>query len=100
MLTRYIHTNAGHCYYELNKPVADGGTYLIYDLYVYFEYRRKGYARKMLQYLIDEIRSTGYQGDIYIKAEPRCDSISIANLVQFYTDMGLTVCGAKMDGAP
>jgi GNAT superfamily N-acetyltransferase len=87
----FIHTNYGYCYYELDKPVSEGGTYLIYSLYVHREHRRKGYARRMLQYLIDEIRGTGYNGEIFICAEPEENSISVANLIRFYENMGLTV---------
>lgn len=97
---RYIHTWYGYCYYNLDKPVEDGGTYLIYCLYVHKGYRRKGFAKRMLQYLIEEIRNTGYAGEIYIEAGPEENSISFHDLVQFYTKMGLTVTnsGAKMDG--
>lgn len=97
-MMHFIHTSFGYCYYHLDKPVAEGGTYLIYGLYVYAEYRRMGYSKRMLQFLIDEIRCTGYDGAIYIKAEPEENSISADALVEYYRRMGLTVCGAKMDG--
>lgn len=94
----FIHTSFGYCYYHLDKPVSDGGTYLIYDLYVYTEYRRMGHSKRMLRFLTDEIRSTGYDGAIYVKAEPEENSISVDALVRYYRKMGLTVCDAKMDG--
>ena len=97
-MMNFIHTPFGYCYYHLDKPVSDGGTYLIYGLYVYAEYRRMGHSKRMLRFLIDEIRSTGYDGAIYIKAEPEENSISVDALVQYYQGMGLTVCGAKMNG--
>lgn len=92
---RYVHTWYGYCYYNLDTPVENGGTYLIYGLYVYKEYRRNGYAKRMLQYLIDEIRNTGYTGPIYIKAEPEESSISLPDLIRFYAGMGLTVTNAN-----
>ncbi len=93
----YIHTSGGHCYYELDKPVEEGGTYLVYNLYVHEEYRGKGYAKRMLQYVIDEIRGTGYTGKIYVKAESYLTSISNRDLAKFYTRMGLTVTNVDLN---
>ena len=90
-MMHFIHSSFGYCYYHLDKPVSDGGTYLIYGLYVYAEYRKMGHSRRMLQFLIDEIRDTGYAGAIYIKAEPEENSISVDALVKYYRKMGLTV---------
>lgn len=94
-MMNFIHTPYGYCYYHLDKPVSSGGTYLIYGLYVYAEYRRKGHSKRMLRFLIDEIRNTGYAGVIYIKAEPEENSISIDALVKYYQEMGLTVSNAE-----
>lgn len=89
-MMNFIHTPYGYCYYHLDKPVSDGGTYLIYGLYVHAAYRRKGHARRMLKFLIDEIRAAGYDGEIYIKAEPEENSISVYALTDFYRGMGLS----------
>lgn len=80
----YISTHYGYCYYDLKN-------HLIYNLYVYPDYRNKGYAKRLLQYAINEIRQTGYTGEIYIQAEPREDSISKADLISFYKYMELTI---------
>jgi hypothetical protein len=45
----------------------------------------------MLQFLIDEIKSTGYTGPIFIRAEPEENSISKSDLIQYYQSMGLEV---------
>lgn len=87
----FIHTPYGYCYYHLDKPVSDGGTYLIYGLYVNAEFRRRGHAKRMLKFLIDEIRNTGYDGEIYVKASPEQNSISTDALIKFYRTLGLTV---------
>ena len=85
----FIHTPYGYCYYHLDKPVNEGGTYLIYGLYVNPQYRKQGHAKRMLNFLIDEIRSNNYIGPIYIKAEPEENSITVENLVKFYQSLGL-----------
>lgn len=90
-MMHFIHTNYGYCYYELDKPVPEGGTYLVYSLYVHKEFRRNGCAKRMLRHVIDEIRDTGYSGAIYIKAEPQEASIEVEHLREFYKSMGLTV---------
>ena len=80
----YISTHYGYCYYDLKN-------HLIYNLYVYPDYRNKGYAKRLLQYATNEIRQTGYAGNIYIQADPRGDSISRNNLISFYERMGLLI---------
>lgn len=90
-MMNFIHTPYGYCYYDLDKPVSDGGTYLIFGLFVYPEYRRNGHSKRMLQFLIDEIRGTGYSGPIYVKAKPEGNSINVDTLSMYYRKMGLTV---------
>lgn len=90
-MMNFIHTPYGYCYYDLDKPVSDGGTYLIFGLFVYPEYRRNGHSKRMLQFLIDEIRGTGYSGPIYVKAKPEGNSIKVDTLSMYYRQMGLTV---------
>jgi ribosomal protein S18 acetylase RimI-like enzyme len=83
----FIHIKQGYCYFQLyvRKPA------VIFGLYVEPEYRRKGYAKKLLQLVISEIRNTGYAGTIQIKADPQEDSISKEQLVTFYERQGLQV---------
>lgn len=90
-MMNFIHTPYGYCYYHLDKPINEGGTYLIYGLYIYPGYRRQGHSRRMLNFLIDEIKSTGYTGPIYIKAEPEENSIEKHTLISYYKSLGLIV---------
>lgn len=90
-MMNFIHTPYGYCYYHLDKPVSEGGTYLLFGLYVNPQYRRRGHAKRMLLFLIDEIRSMKYDGPIYIKAEPEENSIEVSDLIAFYKSLGLTV---------
>ena len=83
----FIHRKYGYCYFEIEH----GKKPIIFNLYVHPEYRRQGYARKLLQYVISEIRQTGYIGDIDIEVSPRENSISKEKLESFYVSMGLTV---------
>ncbi|MFA5754179.1 MAG: GNAT family N-acetyltransferase [Patescibacteria group bacterium] len=83
----FYHDKYGYCYYSIipnKKP-------LIYNLYTEPEFRQKGHARKMLQFVIDEIRKTGYQDGIEIECLPREDSIDFEKLNLFYKNMGLEV---------
>jgi ribosomal protein S18 acetylase RimI-like enzyme len=83
----FFHNKYGYCYYSLpsNKRA------MIYNLYVEPEYRRKGHARELLQFVISEIRKTGYKGIIDIEACPREDSIGYKELSSFYLNMGLNI---------
>lgn len=83
----FIHRRYGYCYFEIEY----GKRPIIFNLYVHPEYRRQGYARKLLQYVIDEIRQTGYIGEIDIEAVPREQSISKEKLESFYKNMGLAI---------
>lgn len=83
----FFHDKYGYCYYSIEpdkKPV-------IFNLYTEPEYRRKGHARKHLQFVINEIRKTGYEGEIEIEAAPRENSIDSKKLVSFYKSMGLEI---------
>lgn len=65
----FIHTKYGYCFYILNpKP-------FIYNLYIHPQYRKLGHSRTLLEFIITEIRKTGYDGKIQIQAKPREDSI-------------------------
>ena len=90
-MMNFIHTPYGYCYYHLDKPVEEGGTYLIYGLYVYPQYRRQGHSKRMLNFLIDEIRAAKYKGPICIKAQPEENSIDIKKLISYYESLNLTV---------
>jgi len=88
----FIHDQYGYCYYTCNEENA-----LIYNLYTEPKYRKKGYAKTHLQYVINEIRKTGYKGHIAIEATPRENSIAVEKLVSFYKDIGLYVLETESD---
>jgi len=81
----FIQTKYGYCYFEIEQ----GKNPIIWNLYVHPQYRRQGHAKKIIQYVIDEIRQTGYSGEIDVEPDPRDNSISYENLCEFYTKMGL-----------
>lgn len=85
-IENFIHDKYGYCYY-----VIDNNKALIFNLYTEPEYRGLGYARKHLQYVIDEIRQIGYEGEIEIEVKPRENSINDKKLKLFYTKMGLKI---------
>lgn len=82
----FIHTKYGYCFYVL-----DNEKYFIYNLYIEPRYRRKGHAKKLLTYVIKEIKETGYDKEIYIEARPKESSIDINLLIKFYKSLGLTI---------
>jgi len=83
----FIQNKYGYCFYEIEP----GENPIIYNLYVHPQYRRRGNAKKLLQYVISEIRQDGYDGDILIKVAPRENSISSEELSLFYINMGLKI---------
>jgi len=77
----------GYCCFEIEQ----GENPIIFNLYIYPSYRRQGYGRKILQRIINDIRKTGYAGEIDIVASPLEDSISREKLISFYSTMGLNI---------
>lgn len=84
----FFHNKYGYCYYSVPS---DNKSALIYNLYVETEYRRKGHARELLQFVIAEIKKNGYEGKIDIEVYPREDSIGYKELASFYLSMGLNI---------
>lgn len=84
---KFILNKYGYCCYCIKSD----GYALIFNLYVYKEFRRLGHAKEIIQMCISAIRERGYEKEIRIEAEPREDSILLENLVDFYRKMGLTV---------
>lgn len=82
---RFISTNFGYCFYTL-YPYP-----LIYNLYVFPEYRKKGNSKTLLCFCINEIKKSGYYGKIKIQAEPKENSISQQDLIRYYKNMGLSI---------
>ena len=84
----FIQNKFGYCFYALNDNHAS-----IFRLFTHPEHRRKGNARKLLLYIISEIRDSGYVGDILINAEPWGDDNTVTrdDLIKFYESLGLTL---------
>ena len=85
--TNFVHIKEGYCYYTIEpnkKP-------FIFGLFVEPEYRLHGFAKKLLDYVIDEIRNTGYIGLIEIEAKPKESFVNIKRLIAFYKSKGLEV---------
>lgn len=83
----FIHDKYGYCYYCIYKNKNP----IIYNLYTEPEYRKKGYAKKHLEFIINEIRKIGYNDTIEIEAIPRENSINYEKLILFYKSLGLKV---------
>src|SRR5512137_1370611 len=83
----FIHNKYGYCYFEIEP----GKNPIIFNLYVHPQYRKQGHAKKLLQYVINEIRQSVPEGVIDIEAAPREESICRDKLVGFYVSMGLNV---------
>jgi GNAT superfamily N-acetyltransferase len=85
----FIQTKFGYCFYTFDVPP------IIYNLYVHPQYRRCGHSRELLKLVITEIRKSGYEGEIRIDAEPKENSIGLADLMKYYKSMGLTIRDAR-----
>jgi len=92
----FYHDKYGYCYYlieENKKPI-------IFNLYIEPEHRRKGHARKHLQFVIGKIREAGYLGKIQIETMPREDSIDVGKLSALYESMGLEIINRRLELEP
>lgn len=87
----FYHDKYGYCYYSIEKHE----TPLIYNLFIEERYRKQGHARRILQFVINEILKTGYTGLINIEAKPKDCDISVDRLVVFYKEVGLNVLISK-----
>jgi len=86
----YIQTEYGYCYYRIWDSTIPGP--FVYNLFVNPLFRRKGYAKKLLTMVMDEIKSLVGDREIYIESEPfDSDGPSKIKLTQFYKKMGLIV---------
>lgn len=82
----FIQNRFGYCFYECKKDSA-----LIYNLFVYPEFRRQGKAKRLLRLVINEIRDSGYAGAINITVSPKDESVNIDRLSSFYQILGLKI---------
>ena len=83
----FYHDKYGYCYYAITSDK----NAIVFGLYVEREYRRMGHARRILQFVINKIKKTGYKGSIKIEAKPSENSIEIKPLTLFYKNMGLEI---------
>lgn len=87
----FIQNRFGYCFYEVI-----GDTALVYNLFVHPEYRHQGQARKLLRYVIKEIREEfGYLGDIFVEAISKEEAVDDERLVAFYKKEGLRILSEK-----
>ena len=87
-MERYIATEYGHVYYDVDSYEIP----LVYRLYVDPEFRRQGKARLLLSIVTDVIRKLGFTCSIMIHAEPFGDcQMSKEQLEDFYLSAGLIV---------
>lgn len=83
----FIHTKYGYCYWAMQPNKIP----IIFNLYTEPKFRRKGHAREHLQYIIKEIRNTGYAGNIEIEGPSFYDGVRSQWIAGFYKSMGLAV---------
>jgi len=82
----FIHDKYGYCYYNISPNKNP----IIFNLYIEPEYRGCGHARRLLKYVIGEIKK-GYAGPIEIEAKPWEDNVDLKKLTNFYLEMGLKI---------
>ena len=82
----FIQNKFGYCFYSIHEQHC-----VVYNLYVHPIYRKLGHSKKLLNYVINEIRETGYTGKIQIRADPQESSIGLNELIAYYTRMGFEI---------
>lgn len=87
MMENFIHDKYGWCFYVIEPDKNP----IIFNLFTKPEFRERGFAKKHIEYVINEIRDNGYKGDIEIYAKPKEKEINIQRLVTFYKGLGLKV---------
>jgi GNAT superfamily N-acetyltransferase len=84
----YVATNCGYCCFDKDfEPFP-----VIYNLYVYRQFRKLGNGTILLKLAIYTLRNIyGYKGTIGIEASPSENSIPKAKLICVYERLGLKV---------
>ena len=82
-----IENEFGHCSYCICEDVNHS---MIFNLHVFKEHRRQGHGSAMIKQYIEEIRATGYKGDIEVVADSD-DGIDRDVLVKLYESFGLKI---------
>lgn len=80
----------GHGRMHIDKDILHKGN-KVYNLYVHPQYRHCGHSKRLLELVIGEIRKGGYNGEIFVQAKPKENSIDLNSLIEYYQHMGLTV---------
>lgn len=83
----FIHYKFGYCYYSWDKK----SPAIIYNLFIYPKFRNKGFAKKLLHIVINEIRLLGYNGIIEIEATPTKKDIKLKRLKKLYESFELKI---------
>lgn len=82
----------GYVSYNVEEDPFTEEKYVLIDLvYTYPQYRRQGYAEKILMKTITEIKRKHPRLPIRLAALPKENSIDMVDLVEFYEDMGFEV---------
>jgi len=82
----------GYVSYSLEEDFNTGESYVLINLvYVYPKYRRQGYARKILNKELAEIKKEYKNTPIRLAAYSNEGNIDIVDLVSFYEDMNFEV---------
>jgi ribosomal protein S18 acetylase RimI-like enzyme len=90
MKKNFIHTKYGWCYYCYIKKRA-----FIYNLYIHPKFRNFGKAKRLLEYIKNEIKEDGYSGEIEIEVRSRRLNIDKQRLTLFYKNMGFKIYEKK-----
>jgi len=87
----FVQTKYGYCYFFIESD----SYAIIYNLFVYPEYRNNGYAKELLIIAIWLIRKNHYYNKIKIEAKPKEENININRLINFYKKLGLDVISTE-----
>lgn len=87
-MEEYISNRYGYCYYDMEfKPSP-----IIFNLFIYEDYRRKKHGTNILKTVIFAIRHVhNYSGDILIEVSPQKNSIPKDILTNLYKKLGLKI---------
>ena len=82
-----ISNNYGYCHYCIDERYNP----IVYDLFVYEEYRKRGHGTDLLNTVIKEIREKHSGSCIDIEVEPTDRSMTYEMLEGFYLSLGLLI---------
>ena len=86
MVENFIQNKFGYCFYSVEPKLA-----IIFNLYVHPEFRRQGHSKKLLKYVIQEIRELNYKENIFVEVCPKEDSVPTIVLENYYKKFDLKI---------